>query len=99
MCYILTYFFLSYYHIPVILHCYLEYIRLILPSNRFFYLKKSKKKKKKKSSPGERNGYPLQYSCLGNPMDTGAWQAPWCCKKSDTTQQLTLTLSLSAWIF
>ena len=22
-------------------------------------------------SPGERNGYPLQYSCLGNPMDRG----------------------------
>ena len=47
MCYILTYFILSYYHIPVILHCYLEYIRLILPSNRFFYLKKRAKKKKK----------------------------------------------------
>ena len=26
-------------------------------------------------SPGERNGSPLQYSCLGNPMDRGAWQA------------------------
>ena len=26
-------------------------------------------------SPGERNGYPLQYSCLGNSMDRGAWQA------------------------
>ena len=24
-------------------------------------------------SPGEGNGNPLQYSCLGNPMDTGAW--------------------------
>ena len=24
---------------------------------------------------GEGNGNPLQYSCLGNPMDTGAWQA------------------------
>ena len=24
-------------------------------------------------SPGEGNGYPLQYSCLGNPMDRGAW--------------------------
>ena len=23
-------------------------------------------------SPGEGNGYPLQYSCLGNPMDRGA---------------------------
>ena len=25
-------------------------------------------------SPGEGNGKPLQYSCLGNPMDRGAWQ-------------------------
>ena len=28
-------------------------------------------------SPGERNGYPLQYSCLENTMDRGAWQALW----------------------
>ena len=26
-------------------------------------------------SPGEANGNPLQYSCLGNTMDRGAWQA------------------------
>ena len=26
-------------------------------------------------SPGEENGTPLQYSCLENPMDGGAWQA------------------------
>ena len=26
-------------------------------------------------SPGEGNGYPLQYSCLQNPMDRGAWWA------------------------
>ena len=25
--------------------------------------------------PGEGNGYPLQYSCLENPMNRGAWQA------------------------
>ena len=25
--------------------------------------------------PGERNGNPLQYSGLGNPMDRGAWWA------------------------
>ena len=25
-------------------------------------------------SPGEENGNPLQYSCLGNPMERGAWQ-------------------------
>ena len=26
-------------------------------------------------SPGDGNGYPLQYSCLKNPMDRGSWQA------------------------
>ena len=26
-------------------------------------------------SPGEGKGYPLQYSCLENPMDREAWQA------------------------
>ena len=26
-------------------------------------------------SPGEGNRYPLQYSCLENPMDRGAWRA------------------------
>ena len=26
-------------------------------------------------SPGEGNGNPLQYLCLENPMDRGAWQA------------------------
>ena len=26
-------------------------------------------------SPGGGNGNPLQYSCLGNPIDRGAWQA------------------------
>ena len=25
--------------------------------------------------PGEGNGYPLQHSCLENPMDKGGWQA------------------------
>ena len=26
-------------------------------------------------SPREENGNPFQYSCLGNPMDRGAWRA------------------------
>ena len=36
------------------------------------------------------NGNPLQYSCLGNPMDRGAWQATihGVAKESDTTEQL-----------
>ena len=28
-------------------------------------------------SPVKGNGYPLQYSCLENPINRGAWQAPW----------------------
>ena len=30
-------------------------------------------------SSGERNGYPLQYSCLENSVDRGAWQATVYC--------------------
>ena len=26
-------------------------------------------------SPGEGNGYPLQYSCLENPTDRGVWSS------------------------
>ena len=37
--------------------------------------------------PGEGNGNPLQYSCLENPMDRGAW-CPWGHKESDTTEPL-----------
>ena len=39
-------------------------------------------------SPGEGNGYPLQYACLENPMDRGAWWAtsPRGRKESDTTE-------------
>ena len=38
-------------------------------------------------SPGEGNGNPLQYSCLQNPMDRGAWQATvyGVAKELDTT--------------
>ena len=41
-------------------------------------------------SPGEGNGNPLQYACLGNPVDRGAWLgcSPWDSKESDMTQQL-----------
>jgi len=31
--------------------------------------------RRSRRSPIERNGNPLQYSCLGNPIDRGAWQA------------------------
>ena len=38
-------------------------------------------------SPGEGNGNPLQYSCLENPMDRGAWRATvhGITKESETT--------------
>ena len=32
------------------------------------------------------NGNPLQYSCLENPMDRGAWWATVHIKESDTTE-------------
>ena len=37
--------------------------------------------------PGEGNGNPLQYSCLENPMDLGAWRATvhGVTKESDMT--------------
>ena len=40
--------------------------------------------------PGEENGNPLQYSCLGNAMDKGAWQATvhGAAKESDMIQRL-----------
>ena len=40
-------------------------------------------------SSGEGNGNPLQYSCLGNPMDRGA--LPWCRKELVITEWLTHT--------
>ena len=36
--------------------------------------------------PGERNGYPPQYSHLENPMDRGSGQAMWGRKESDMTE-------------
>ena len=41
-------------------------------------------------SPGEGNGNPLQYSCLGNTTDRGAWWATvhGVANKSDTTERL-----------
>ena len=40
-------------------------------------------------SPRGGNGNPLQYSCLENPMDRGAWRVivHWGRKESDTTEQ------------
>ena len=41
-------------------------------------------------SPGGGNGNPLQYFCLGNPMNKGVWWVPvhGVAKQLDTTEQL-----------
>ena len=40
--------------------------------------------------PGEANGNPLQYFCLGNPMARGTWwgYSPWGHKRVGSTQRL-----------
>ena len=49
-------------------------------------------------SPGEGNGYPLQYSCLENPMDRGAWWATvhGVAKSQTRLRDLTLSQYVSA---
>ena len=48
-------------------------------------------------SPGEVNGNSLQYSCLENSVNRGAWvgYSPWGHKKSNTTERLTLIFTVS----
>ena len=41
-------------------------------------------------SPGEGNGNPLQYSCLENPIDRGAY-SPWAHKELDMAERLILS--------
>ena len=51
-------------------------------------------------SSGEGNGTPLQYSCLENPMDGGAWWAiysPWGRKESDKTDPLYFFFCARPW--
>ena len=49
-------------------------------------------------SPAEGNGYSLQYSCLEDPMDRGAWQATvhGVTKKLGSTEGLTLEIPSGA---
>ena len=45
-------------------------------------------------SPGEGNGYPLQYSGLENSMD--CMYSPWSCRESDTNERLSLSNGLGS---
>ena len=50
-------------------------------------------------SPEKGNGNPLQCSCLGNPMDRGAWQATvQRVSELDVTEQLSSQRKLSVYI-
>ena len=48
-------------------------------------------------SPAEGNGNPLQYSCLENPMDRGAWWATvhWIAKSRTRLSDFTFTFTNS----
>ena len=46
-------------------------------------------------SPGRRNGSPLQYSCLENSMERGAWQVTVHGEEEEKTPELPLSLSSS----
>ena len=48
-------------------------------------------------SPGEENGNPIPFSCLGNPMDRGSLvgYSSWNCQESDTTERLNSNRSLA----
>ena len=50
------------------------------------------------SSPGEGNGYPLQYSCLDNSMDRGGWQATVHGVTKSRTQLSDFHFTLDSWI-
>ena len=53
------------------------------------------------STPGGENGNPLQCSCLGNPMDRGAWWATvhGVAKELDTTELLKNNVEQGVWEF
>ena len=49
--------------------------------------------------PWKMNGNPLQYPCLDNSMDRGAWWATWGNKESNMTERLKLFfIFVSAWV-
>ena len=51
--------------------------------------------------PGGGHGNPLQYSCLENPMDRGAWQAAVhrVTKSQTQLKQLSMYTGISLWAY
>ena len=49
------------------------------------------------SSPEKQNGNPLQYACLDNPMDRGAWWAT-ACGVGRSLTQLSFTRHKTQWV-
>ena len=51
-------------------------------------------------SPGEGNGNPLQYSCLGkfHGQRNLAGYSPWGCRESDTTERLSSIVDLEDYV-
>ena len=49
-------------------------------------------------SPGGGHGNPLQYSCLENPMDRGAWQATVHGVTEHQTRQKQLGMHARTWL-
>ena len=62
------------------------------PHSQMYDLRKNFKDSRFSYSRGEGNGNPLQYSCLENPMDGGAW---WAAVHGVTTERLPFHFSLS----
>ena len=62
-CVIHSFFFISTYYLTIRRHHTVLFIHPLMNIWIIFCL----------WSPEKKNGYPLQYSCLGNPMDRGAW--------------------------
>ena len=72
--------------LPTGLSCVAQQWRICLQCRRYGFDSWVRKILGSGRSPGEGNGNPLQYSCLENPMDRGAWQATvyGVAKESDT---------------
>ena len=63
------------YNIATFIKNILQYQMEISTTQEQFHLHKSNSSAKRVNLGGGGHGIPLQYSCLENPMERGAWQA------------------------